>query len=226
MDKIIFVINPNSSDAITDQMDRSLSCLRDEKANILIECLTITDGPSTIQTQHDVDIASVLVGKQIASLEKEYAEQIAAFVIACFSDPGMHAAREVTHKQVFGIRECGMLTSLAVARQIGVVATLPGAIERHYRSFSSMGLMSTVAGMRALNLGVNELREEKSTRQRLLEVGRQLKNKDGAKALVLGCANMSQYRTWLESKLSLPVIDPTLAAVSIAIGHVKCRRNI
>ena len=33
-------------------------------------------------------------------------------MIACYSDPGLHAAREVTTKPVLGIAECGILTAL------------------------------------------------------------------------------------------------------------------
>ncbi len=36
----------------------------------------------------------------------------------------------------------------------------------------------------------------------------------------MGCAGMSRHRSALEDALGIPVIDPTQAAVSMAIGTV------
>ena len=42
----------------------------------------------------------------------------------------------------------------------------------------------------------------------------------GAGVIVLGCAGMSRHRLNLEVELEIPVIDPTQAAVSMAIGTI------
>jgi allantoin racemase len=39
--------------------------------------------------------------------------------------------------------------------------------------------------------------------------------------LVLGCAGMAQYRHRVEQAIGLPVVDPTQAAVTMAIGAVR-----
>ncbi len=43
----------------------------------------------------------------------------------------------------------------------------------------------------------------------------------GAQVLVLGCAGMARYRARLEAALEVPVIDPTQAAVAMAIAAVQ-----
>jgi allantoin racemase len=58
----------------------------------------------------------------------------------------------------------------------------------------------------------------------MVEVGRQLKEEDGAEAVVMGCAGMARHRRPLEDVLGIPVIDPTQAAVTMAIGAVPIRR--
>ena len=50
---------------------------------------------------------------------------------------------------------------------------------------------------------------------------RELRDHHGADVLVLGCAGMAQYRAELEAALDLPVVDPTQAAVTMAIGAVR-----
>ena len=52
------------------------------------------------------------------------------------------------------------------------------------------------------------------------KIGTILRDEDGADVIIMGCAGMAKYRINLEKFLSVPVIDPTQAAASIAIGVV------
>jgi Asp/Glu/hydantoin racemase len=51
-------------------------------------------------------------------------------------------------------------------------------------------------------------------------VGECLRDQHGADVIVLGCAGMARYRQPLEDALDRPVIDPTQAAVTMALGRV------
>jgi len=55
----------------------------------------------------------------------------------------------------------------------------------------------------------------------MIEVGCALKEEDGAEAVVMGCAGMARHRVALEDALAIPVIDPTQAAVTMALGAVQ-----
>ncbi len=66
-----------------------------------------------------------------------------------------------------------------------------------------------------------ELAEEKLAFQRMTEVGARLRDELRAEVLVLGCAGMARYRARLEETLGVPVIDPTQAAVAMAIAAVR-----
>jgi len=39
--------------------------------------------------------------------------------------------------------------------------------------------------------------------------------------LVMGCAGMARYRAPLEEATGLPVVEPTQAAVSLALGQIR-----
>jgi allantoin racemase len=54
-------------------------------------------------------------------------------------------------------------------------------------------------------------------------VGRELVEKDGADVIVMGCAGMARHRRPLEAALGVPVIDPTQAAVAMAIGTLQAQ---
>src|SRR4029434_2967447 len=131
-----------------------------------------------------------------------------AFVIACYSDPGLHVCREGTTRPVFGIAECGVLTALSRAGRFGVIAISQRSIARHMRYLLQMGLTDRLAGERPLEMSVAETASGDQTRQRLVDVGRRLREQDGAEAVVMGCAGMGRHRRPLEEALGIPVIDP------------------
>ncbi|WP_193170510.1 aspartate/glutamate racemase family protein [Nisaea nitritireducens] len=212
MTKPIVVINPNSTEAVTEAMSAALDPLR-LPGGPEIECLTNADGPPGIESQADVDLAAV----QTREIVARRANSASAFVIACYSDPGIHACREATDKPVYGIAESGVLCAMSTVERFGVVAILDKSIPRHLRYIRTLGFESRLAGERALGLGVVELSNESVTYGRLLETGKKLRDSDGAQAVVLGCAGMARYRSSLEDDLGLPVIDPTQAAVSNAL---------
>ena len=212
--KEIIVINPNSNEHVTDSMNTALNSFRSANGPI-IKSVTNLDGPPGIESQQDADSAAV----QVVDIIKQ--NNIAdAFVIACFSDPGIFAAREVTNKPVFGIAESGILTALSLGSSYGILAILDTSVPRHIRYIRSLGLEKRLAGDLAIGLSVAELSDEKKTFHRLQEVGRKLRDNSGASVLILGCAGMARYRLGLQESLGIPVVDPSQAAVSMAISAV------
>ena len=55
----------------------------------------------------------------------------------------------------------------------------------------------------------------------MIEIGRRLRDQNGADVLVMGCAGMARYRADLEKAVQIPVIEPTQAAVAMAIGRIR-----
>jgi allantoin racemase len=212
----ILVVNPNSTEAVTRGIDAALQPLRFRDGPEL-ECATLKEGPPGIQTQRDVE-SVVLPLCNLIGREDNRAD---AFVIACFSDPGLHAARETTKKPVFGIMESGLTTALNLGAAVGVIAILEGSIARHQRAYRAMGLGGRIAGERAVDIPVVELADEARTYGRMSEVGRLLRDENGADVLVMGCAGMARYRERLQDALGIPVVDPSQAAAAQAIAAVS-----
>ncbi|HEY9531904.1 MAG TPA: aspartate/glutamate racemase family protein [Burkholderiales bacterium] len=212
----ILVINPNCSDAVTRGIDEACAPLR-IPGGPAIECVTLKEGPPGIQTQQDVDgVISPLINL-VKSRESDYA----AFVIACYSDPGLHSVREATGKPVLGISECGILTALTLGQKFGVIAILRQSIPRHLRYVGALGLTDRLAAEVPVGLPVAELADEKKTFGRMVAAGMQLRDAHGADVVVMGCAGMSRYRKPLQQEIRIPVVEPTQAAVTMAIGRVQ-----
>jgi len=133
----IIVINPNSTVAVTEDIDRALAPLRFAEGPEIV-CLTLAEGPPGIETQDHVDFVVAPIRRRVAAEEA----RAAAFVIACFSDPGLQEARKATAKPVFGIAECGLMSAMARAGRVGVIAILEASVARHRRFYRDRGIES------------------------------------------------------------------------------------
>jgi len=212
----ILVINPNSTVSVTHAIDDAMAPLR-IPGGPEIACLTLDEGPPGVESQIDADGVIQPLCRVIRDQELD----TSAFVIACFSDPGLFSAREATAKPVLGIAECGILTALTLGHRFGVISILAGSVARHLRYIGAMGLGERLAGDLPVGLGVTELADARTALTRMIEVGRRLRDGHGADVLVMGCAGMARYRSDLEEAVRIPVVEPTQAAVSMAIGRIR-----
>ena len=212
----ILVINPNSTESMTRVIDEACAPLR-MAGGPAIETATLKEGPPGIETQQHVD---GLIPPLVSFVRKNE-ERYAAFVIACYSDPGIFSVREATRKPVLGIAECGILTALTLGHKFGVIAILQQSIPRHLRYMGALGVMDRFAAELPVGLGIAELGDEKRTYGRMVEAGKRLRAEHGADVIVMGCAGMARHRKPLQEAIGVPVVEPTQAAVAMAIGRVR-----
>src|SRR6516165_10425553 len=212
----ILVINPNSTVAVTRAIDDAMEPLR-IVGGPEIACLTLDEGPPGVESQTDADGVIMPLCRVI----RKHEASCVAFVIACFSDPGLFSPREATAKPVLGIAECGILAALTLGHRFGVISILARSVPRHLRYIAAMGLGQRLAGDLPIGLGVTELADARVTLMRMIDVGRRLRDGHGADVLVMGCAGMARYRGDLEEAVRIPVVEPTQAAVTMALGRVR-----
>ncbi|MDA1076924.1 MAG: aspartate/glutamate racemase family protein [Proteobacteria bacterium] len=207
----IVVINPNSNQVVTKGLSDALQKFR-FPTGPAIECLTLAEGPFGIESQLDSDSVVMPLAKLVQARQ-----DAGAFVIACYSDPGLDACRSVSKRPVLGIQECGVLTAMARVDLFGIIAIAEASVARHRRVMARMGVLHRLAAEIPLNMSVDESVRGQKTFERLVETGRALQVQ-GAGAVILGCAGMARHRAGLEAELGIPVIDPTQAAVAIAMA--------
>jgi allantoin racemase len=212
----ILVINPNSTERMTRVIDEACEPLR-MAGGPAIESATLKEGPPGIESQQDVDGLIPPLVSFVRKNEGKYS----AFVIACYSDPGIFSVREATKKPVLGIAECGILTALTLGHKFGVIAILQKSIPRHLRYMGALGVMDRFAGELPVGLGIAEMADEQRTFGRMVEVGKRLRAEQGADVIVMGCAGMARHRKPLQDAIGAPVVEPTQAAVAMAIGRVR-----
>ena len=215
----IFIVNPNSSQTVTDGIDATVEPMR-AISPVPIVCHTLVEGPKGIETQAHVDGVVTPLLARCAGLE----DQASAFVVACFSDPGLAALREQSKRPVLGIAESAVLTAMTLGQRFGIISILSKSIPRHMRYLGAMGVMDRLAGDLPLELGVAELADKTRTFARLKTVGAALCCDKGADVLILGCAGMTAFRADLEAEMGRPVVEPCQAAAAMAIGRLALAR--
>jgi allantoin racemase len=216
MTSALYVINPNSTTSVTDGIDAALAPLR-APGMPDIRCITLQQGPAGVQTQRQIDDLISPLCARVQALEKD----ASAFVIACFSDPGLYSVREITSKPVLGIAECGVLTALTLGQRFGVISILQASVPRHLRYYGAMGVDARLAGDLPIGMGVAELSDQARTLAKMIAVGKTLREQHGADVLVMGCAGMAAFRRPLQRAVGIPVVEPTQATVSMALGRIQ-----
>ena len=206
----ILVINPNTTQAMTDaigEVARGAAAL-----DTVIECTSPVGGPRSIEGFTDEAIAGYHVAETVARTRGEYE----GYVIACYGDPGLAAARELSYGPVVGIAEATFHMASLVAHRWSVVSVLPRIRPLLEELVARNGMQQHCASIRCTPLSVLEIEEDlERTKRLIVKEGRAAIEHDGAEAILLGCAGLGPIDKELQHELGVPVFDGTGCAVKL-----------
>ncbi len=220
----IHVINPNTTPSMTATIGYAAKAAA--SPGVEIRAVNPDFGPPSIEGYFDEAFS---VPGLLAEIAK--APGTDAFVIACFDDTGLEAARCATAAPVVGIGEAAFHMASLIAEKFSVVTTLSRSIAPIERNLAKYGLAARCARVRASNVPVLALEEAGSDARRTIEAEiKRALAEDGAEAIVLGCAGMTDLVRDLERSVGAPVLDGVACAVSLAeslvrIGLKTSKRN-
>ena len=210
----ILVINPNSNVSVTEGISSALDRIR-KSSGIEIGCSTLGKGPFGIESDEDIQaVIPLIIGEIFDNRDFD------AYVIACYSDPGLNESRTIAKSPVFGIHESAVTLAASHGRSFGVLALGRESIQRHIAYVRDLGFQQFHAGERPLDISVDAAANDPETLDKIIATGRELIEEDGAESLVLGCAGLAAHRQAAQQALGVPVIDPTEAAVSLAVDAI------
>lgn len=178
-----------------------------------ISCIELAEGPPGIET--DEHVAQV-IPHLLRTVQQRPAD---AYVLSCFSDPGIRLVREATNRPVVGIAESAYLAALSLGGRFGIVSLGPSSIARHLRYLKELRLDGRLAGDRSIDMTVVEMMATDVV-DTVVRVGRKLRDEDGAEVVILGCAGLGNYRAAMEAELGLPIVDPVQAGVQLACNRL------
>jgi allantoin racemase len=220
----ILVINPNTTASMTAKIGAAAKAAA--SPGVEVRPVNPGLGPPSIEGYYDEAFA---VPGLLAEIAK--AAEADAFVIACFDDTGLEAARSVTRAPVVGIGEAAFHMASLIADTFSVVTTLPRSIAPIRNNLVKYGLAARCAKVRAADVPVLALEDPGSPARGAIEAEiRRALAEDGAEAIVLGCAGMTDLARDLEGKAGVPVLDGVACAVLLAealarLGLKTSKRN-
>nr|WP_156800606.1 aspartate/glutamate racemase family protein [Dactylococcopsis salina] len=204
---------PNSTVTMTDKMGTVARAVASPNTEI-IAC-NPPSAPVSLECHYDEAIA-------IPHLLAEMGDSdIDGYIIGCFGDPGLMAAREITTAPVLGIAEAAMHVASFLATGFSIVTTLSRTKIIAEHLVINYGMERHCRNIRAIDLPVLELEIKDSPAQNLIrQECQKALQEDGCGAIVLGCAGMADLAQKLSTELGVPVIDGVSAAVKLLEGIV------
>ncbi|TIQ41121.1 MAG: aspartate/glutamate racemase family protein [Mesorhizobium sp.] len=211
----ILVINPNTTASMTAKIGKAAESVA--SAGTEIVAVNPVDGPPSIEGYFDEVFA---VPGIIAEMGKAPAAD--AYVIACFDDTGLDAARCATEAPVIGIGEAAFHLASLIAGKFSVVTTLARSVPAIEHNLAKYGLASRCAKVRSSEVAVLDLERPGSNARHKIshEIARAIRE-DHAEAIVLGCAGMADLAHELSQEHGVPVLDGVVCAVTLAESLFK-----
>lgn len=216
---IIHVVNPNSTVAMTDKARAAAVACAAPGTRIVAGNPPAT--PASIEGHADQAGA---VPAMLALIAEAEARGAHAHVVACFDDPGLHAAREIAAGPVVGICQAGVQVAMTIAARFSIVTTLPRSVPIIEDLVASYGAAHPCRRVRAADLAVLDLEHAPERSFRLVaEQVQKSAREDGAEAVILGRAGMTDLADRLTHETGVPVIESVTAAVKLAEAMAAAR---
>lgn len=209
----IKVINPNTSAGMTDGIRNAAEVATRPTTEII--AVSPDMGPASIESYYDEYLSIPGVLEEVKKGDAD------AYVIACYGDPGLQAAREITTSPVIGIAEASLYMASMLAARFSVVTVLPRIKTMIEELVASYGMQHRVLRVRTTPMCVLDFeRDPEAGMEMLRQEGRRAVQEEDAEAILLGCAGMAEFADDLEKELGVPVIDGVVAAVKFAEAMV------
>ncbi|WP_405180642.1 aspartate/glutamate racemase family protein [Nocardia sp. NBC_01377] len=203
----IRVVNPNTTRAMTDTIEQCAGAV--VGPGTLLDAVTSAMGPASIESHYDEALSIPGILDAIARGERDGVD---GYVIACFGDPGLDAARELAAGPVIGIAEAAMRAASHLGRGFSIVTTLDRTIGRAEDLAEHYGMRRFCRGIHACEIPVLALDTDPNARKIVTEACREAVEADGSDAIVLGCAGMADLCAHIRAEIGVPVVDGVTAA--------------
>ena len=213
----IKVINPNTSMEMTHAINAAAQSVARPGTDIV--SVSPAFGPASIESYYDDYLSIPGLLEEIRTGDTNGYD---AYIIACYGDPGLHAARELTTKPVVGIAEASLYMASMLAARFSIVTVIPRTRTMLEEMVAGYGFREKVVSIRTSPLYVLDVEKDPAGALEKLRIeARRARDEDDAEAILLGCAGFTQFADNLEQELEIPVLDGVVCAVKMAESLVE-----
>jgi allantoin racemase len=212
---------------MTDHLRRELEEIKRADTELKVVCSEY--GPITIESAYDEALAEPPTLERVRQANEEGYD---AVILACFSDPALDAAKEISDIPVVGIEEATMHIAAMLGHKFSVTTSGKNRVPTRDLHVRKHGLESRFASTLVLDMSVAEMdANPDKAKARILEVAREAVAEHGTEVIILGCAGLAGYAEDVEMELGVVVLDPssvalkvTEALVDLGLRHSKVAR--
>lgn len=208
---MIVIINPNSTEAMTQAM---LVTAKPLAGSVPVEGWTSPHGPASIQGPED---GAAAVPPLLELVQKAVDQGAQAIIIGCFDDTGLTEAQAIAPCPVFGIGQAAYHTAAMLGGRFSVVTTLDVSVPILEANVCAYGLGGSLSKVRASGVPVLEL-EQADTK--VIEEICTAEREDAITSVVLGCAGMVDLPEKARAHTHVHLVDGVRAAVAMARGLI------
>lgn len=216
----VYVINPNASAAMTQTLERENRVFEGASGLCFEYC---EPSPKSIEGFSDGAKAAYHLVEKISQLEISETALPEAYIIACFDDTGLDAAREITGRPVLGIGQIAVQAATMLCQKFCIITAMERSIPVLEINVRKYGLAHQCAGVFAANMPVLSLKEDPDGYDKVLTVAKNQLQDHAGEALVLGCAGLSHWTERLSRDLGMPVLDGVRLAIKFAQAMVDLK---
>ncbi|ADP81634.1 Hydantoin racemase [Pseudofrankia inefficax] len=212
------IVNPNTTASMTRTVLAGAEAVAGPSTRLVGS--TAARGVESVESNTDEVWGALAVLEQVRTGETTGVD---GYVIACFGDTGLPAAKETARGPVVGMTEAALFTAALLAARFSVVTLPPRTREQSHRVLRETGLAHR-ATVRAIEEPVAEVH---GGSLHLLDAvageAAAALAADGAEAIVLGCAGLADLVGPLTERLGVPVVEGVAAAVTLVEGLLAQR---
>jgi allantoin racemase len=195
------VVNPNTDETDTAAMATAIADALPSGAEVAP--YTAERGPRSIESAADEAVAVAEVVRVVQAHPDHD-----GYLIACFSDPGLDAVRELTAAPVVGIGEAAYAAATMVAKRFVVITTLARGRPEIEDALRRSGVRERCCAVLALGIPVAEQGAEfPATTDAIIGLSEHAVNDLGAEAIVLGCGGMADVERTVATAVGVPVTN-------------------
>lgn len=211
--RLLFV-NPNTTATMTAAIAEAAGLAAHPHTDI--RAVNPADGPASIENDDDEKRCIPGLLAEISAAATGPADQRPdAYVIACFGDPGLAAARRSVSAPVLGIAQAAMHSAALLAGGFSVVTSMSATVPRAWELAASY-TAGACLGVHACDIPVLQIDSDPGSFVPIAQLCEQALSSDRSGAVVLGCAAMARFAGPLRQRLGVPVIDGVEAATRLA----------
>lgn len=210
----LLLINPNTTASITE-------LVRSEAVKVAgpgTEIVAVTGrfGAHYIASR----AAYAIAGHAALDAFAEHGAGADAIVLACFGDPGLAGLKELAPVPVIGMAEAACHQATLLGRRFGIVTGGERWGPMLEECVATMGLTERLSGISTVTATGADIARDPEGSAALLADACRGAVEDGAEVVVLGGAGLAGIAPRIRDRVSVPVIDGLVAAVTAAEAAV------